>query len=88
MYFIVKVHRISKILDILNLRWRIAHNVYKNCNDLLDIMKRKYKKIDYREMTKEAFEVKPYIENLHLSEARDKFRLRSFDKNCETKLCE
>ena len=50
----------------------------KNCNDLLDIMKRKYKKIDYREMSKETFEVKPYIKNLHLSEARDKFRLRSF----------
>ena len=29
-------------------------------------------------MSKETFEVKPYIKNLHLSEARDKFRLRSF----------
>jgi hypothetical protein len=29
----------------------------KNCNDYLDIMKRKYKKIDDREMSRETFEV-------------------------------
>ena len=29
-------------------------------------------------MKQEPFEIKPYLKNLHLSEARDKFRLRSF----------
>ena len=50
----------------------------KNSRDLLNDMKQNYKKIDYRVMMEENFEVKPYMEQLHLSEARDKFRLRSF----------
>ena len=50
----------------------------KNSEDLLNIMKQDYKKIDHKIMRQEKFEIKPYIQNLHLSEARDKFRIRSF----------
>ena len=50
----------------------------KNSSDLLKNMKQNYKKIDYKVMMEEKFEVKPYMKNLYLSEARDKFRLRSF----------
>ena len=50
----------------------------KNTNDLLENMKRNYKKIDHNIMKKEKFEIKPYMKELHLSEARDRFRLRSF----------
>jgi hypothetical protein len=50
----------------------------KNTKDLLDNMKKNYKKIDHNMMREEKFQIKPYMKNLHLSEARDKFRLRSF----------
>ena len=35
-------------------------------------------KIDSKEMSVEKFELKDYFKSLHLSESRDKFRLRSF----------
>ena len=50
----------------------------KNSEELLNNMKANYKKIDHKVMRLEKYELKPYIQNLHLSEARDKFRLRSF----------
>ena len=46
--------------------------------DLLNNMKQNYKKIDHKIMGQEKLELKPYIQNLHLSEARDKFRICSF----------
>ena len=49
----------------------------KNKADLLTQMKEKYKKINYTEMSEENFELKPYLKNLDLSSARDRFRLRS-----------
>ena len=49
----------------------------KNKTDLLDTVKGKYKKISYKELSKEQFELKPYIRELNMSLARDKFRLRS-----------
>ena len=39
---------------------------------------KKLKKIDYKEINEEKFEMKNYLKGLHLSESRDKFRLRSF----------
>ena len=50
----------------------------KNSEELLNNMKANYKEIDHKVMRQEKYELKPYIQNLHLSEARDKFRLRSF----------
>jgi hypothetical protein len=50
----------------------------KNKNDLLDNMKKNYKKVDHKLMEQEHFKLKPYFKSLFLSEARDKFRLRSF----------
>ena len=50
----------------------------KNTNDLLENMKRNYKKIDHNVMKEDKLEIKSYMKNLHLSEARDRFRLRSF----------
>ena len=47
----------------------------KNQNDLLLWMKR-YSKID-QSISEETFEIKPYIKQLSISLARDKFRLRS-----------
>ena len=49
----------------------------KNKADLLTQMEKKYKKINYTEMSEENFELKPYLKNLDLSSARDRFRLRS-----------
>ena len=49
----------------------------KNKTDLLETVKGKYKKISYEELSKEQFELKPYIKQLNMSLARDKFRLRS-----------
>ena len=49
----------------------------KNKTDLLETVKGKYKKISYEELSKEQFELKPYIRQLNMSLARDKFRLRS-----------
>ena len=71
---------IMKITDYTKLQWkRLIKNkiLMKNRNDLLEKMK-KYKKIDYKCMSDENFELKPYFKNLHLSQARDKFRIRSF----------
>ena len=39
-------------------------------------MMEKYKKINYNEVAKETFELKPYMENLSYEEALLKFRLR------------
>ena len=50
----------------------------KNTNDLLDKMKKNYKKIDHKKLSEERFELKPYFQNLQISQARTKFRLRSF----------
>ena len=50
----------------------------KNTNDLISKMKSGYKKIDHKLMAGENFELKPYFKNLHISQARTKFRLRSF----------
>ena len=50
----------------------------KNKDDLLENMKNNYKKVDYKILEQEHFELKPYFKSLYLSEARDKFRLRSF----------
>ena len=49
----------------------------KNKTDLLETVKGKYKTISYEELSKEQFELKPYIKQLNMSLARDKFRLRS-----------
>ena len=42
------------------------------------MMKKGYKKIDHKFLAEENFELKPYFKNLHISQARTKFRLRSF----------
>ena len=49
----------------------------KNKNDLLENIKRNYKKISFNELCEESFECKPYFRDLNISMARDKFRLRS-----------
>ena len=54
-----------------------------NLNDLISKMKKGYKKIDHKLMAEENFELKPYFKNLHISQARTKFSLRSFMKSCE-----
>ena len=72
---------ISDVTKFSPVQWKSLVNKEiddKNSRDLLKNMKQNYKKIDYKVMMEEKFEVKPYMKNLHLSEARDKFRLRSF----------
>ena len=51
--------------------------IEKNKTDLLETVKGKYKKISYEELSTEKFELKPYMRQLNISLARDKFRLRS-----------
>ena len=48
----------------------------KNKDDLLHMMKQ-YSKIDHKEISSEHFETQPYLKQLNISYARDKFRLRS-----------
>ena len=43
----------------------------KNKDDLINNMKENYKKVDHNIMKQEHFEIKPYLKNLHLSEARE-----------------
>ena len=41
-------------------------------------MKSSYKKLDHKVLETEKFEQKSYLSDLHLDQARQKFRLRSF----------
>ena len=79
-YFLAK----CQVVDLTKYstgHWKIFINKnieQKNKDDLINNMKENYKKVDHNIMKQELFEIKPYMKNLHLSEARDKFRLRSF----------
>ena len=71
------------ILDVIEYssgQWKklVEKNIIeKNKTDLLETVKGKYKKISYEELSTEKFELKPYMRQLNISLARDKFRLRS-----------
>ena len=71
------------ILDVIEYssgQWKklVEKNIIeKNKTDLLETVKGKYKKISYEELSTETFELKPYMRQLSISLARDKFRLRS-----------
>ena len=72
--------QIPEITQFSKGQWKHLINqkfAIKNRDELLEKMKR-LKKIDSKEMSVEKFELKDYFKSLHLSESRDKFRLRSF----------
>ena len=77
--FLVKF-QITDISGYTKGQWKslIDKNIIvQNKTDLLELMKTKYKKINYKDMANEKFELKPYLRSMDISFARDKFRLRS-----------
>ena len=62
-------------------QWKIfvIKNILKlNRETLLEKMKSSYKKLDHKIFEQERFELKPYLTDLQMDEARDYFRIRSF----------
>ena len=62
-------------------QWKnlVRQKIYTlNRDNLLHKMKSSYKKLDHKLFENEKFEQKSYLSDLHLDQARCKFRLRSF----------
>ena len=57
-----------------DLQWKtFVKNNIKDLKQLLDWMKSSYKKLDHKIFNKEEFKLKPYLTELQLDTARDKF---------------
>ena len=72
---------VPDIRNYSDLQWKtFVKKKIKDLNrkQLLDWMKSSYKKLDHNIFNKEEFKLKPYLTELQLDTARDKFRLRSF----------
>ena len=48
-----------------------------NKDDILNMMKKPYKKISYQEHVNEKFQVQPYLKTMNISEARMRFKLKT-----------
>ena len=48
-----------------------------NKDDILNMMKKPYKKISHQEHVNEKFEVQPYLKTMNLSQARMRFKLKT-----------
>ena len=62
------------------LQWKKAVNsaiLEKNCTDLLGIIAKNYKKLDYRKLSEEKFEMKEYIKTNKIQDSRTLFQAKS-----------
>ena len=73
------VNGVTDLSKYSKLQWKsMVDRIIKlmNKDDILNMMKKPYKKISYQEHVNEKFQVQPYLKTMNISEARMRFKLK------------
>ena len=74
------VNGVTNIRSYSKLQWKsfvIKKIKSMNKDDILNMMKKPYKKISLQEHVNEKFQVQPYMKNMNISQARMRFKLKT-----------
>jgi hypothetical protein len=74
------IYGISKLSNYSKLQWLgfVKKKIKEiNRDDILQLMKKPYKKISYQEHAMDKHQVQPYLKNMNIAQARMKFKLKT-----------
>ena len=74
------VNGVTDLSKYSKLQWKsMVDRIIKlmNKDDILNMMKKPYKKISYQDHVNEKFQVQPYLKTMNISEARMRFKLKT-----------